>query len=87
MVNAYADTATQCDHNAIFQLAYLYVTEEYARTVEADPTFFADTAFVNNEDAVFAGTTSAPTTTGTAGTADGCRPPGRWRSVMNTDGP
>ena len=31
------------------------MTEEYARTVDADSAFFADTRFVNNEDAVFAG--------------------------------
>jgi hypothetical protein len=55
MIRTYGDTAARCDHNAIFQLAYLYVTEDYARTVESDPGFFADTPFVNNEDAVFAG--------------------------------
>src|SRR3954451_6083107 len=36
MLRAYADTAASCDHNAIFQLAYLYVTEDYKRTVDAD---------------------------------------------------
>src|SRR3954454_259156 len=34
----YADTATTCDHNAIFQLTYLLVTQEYDRTVDADST-------------------------------------------------
>ena len=45
--------ASSCDHNAIFALTYLRVTEEYRRTVES-PTFFDDTPFVNHEDAVFA---------------------------------
>src|SRR5215213_1549855 len=46
--------AASCDHDSIFSLAYLRTTEEYRRTIE-DPTFFEDTAFVNHEDAVFAG--------------------------------
>jgi len=45
--------AAACDHNAIFALSYLRTTEVYRQTIE-DPTFFADTAFVNHEDAVFA---------------------------------
>ena len=46
--------ASSCDHDAIFSLTYLRVTEEYRRTVES-PTFFDDTPFVNHEDVVFAG--------------------------------
>jgi hypothetical protein len=45
--------ASSCDHNAVFALTYLRVTEEYRRTIES-PTFFDDTSFVNHEDAVFA---------------------------------
>jgi hypothetical protein len=45
--------ASSCDHDAIFALTYLRVTEEYRRTVET-PTFFDDTPFVNHEDVVFA---------------------------------
>ena len=45
--------AQSCDHDSIFALAYLRTTEEYRRTIE-DSTFFADTAFVNHEDVVFA---------------------------------
>jgi hypothetical protein len=41
-----------CDHNAIFSLTYLRVTEEYRRTVEG--AFFDDTPFVNYEDTLFA---------------------------------
>jgi hypothetical protein len=44
--------ALACDHNAIFSLTYLRVTEEYRRTVEG--TFFDDTPFVNYEDGLFA---------------------------------
>jgi hypothetical protein len=43
-----------CDHRAVFALTYLRTTEEYLRTVEGDPAFFADPAWVNHEDAVFA---------------------------------
>jgi hypothetical protein len=45
--------ASSCDHDAIFSLTYLRVTQEYRRTVET-PTFFDDTSFVNHEDFVFA---------------------------------
>jgi Family of unknown function (DUF5995) len=41
-----------CDHNAIFSLTYLLVTEEYRRTIEGP--FFDDTPFVNYEDTLFA---------------------------------
>jgi Family of unknown function (DUF5995) len=44
--------ALSCDHNAIFSLTYLRVTEEYRRTVEGP--FFDDTPFVNYEDGLFA---------------------------------
>jgi hypothetical protein len=43
-----------CDHRAVFALTYLRTTEEFLRTVEGDPGFFADPAWVNHEDAVFA---------------------------------
>lgn len=45
--------AASCDHNAVFELAYLRTTETY-RKVAAQPGFFADARFVNHEDAVFA---------------------------------
>jgi hypothetical protein len=44
--------ASSCDHDAIFSLTYLRVTEEYRRTI--DTPFFDDTPFVNHEDTVFA---------------------------------
>jgi hypothetical protein len=43
-----------CDHRAVFALTYLRTTEEFLRTVEEDPGFFRDPAWVNHEDAVFA---------------------------------
>jgi hypothetical protein len=45
--------ARACSHQAIFALAYLRTTQEYARAA-AEPGFFADVRFVNHEDAVFA---------------------------------
>jgi hypothetical protein len=54
MTRTFEPLASSCDHDAIFALTYLRVTEEYRRTVET-PTFFDDTPFVNHEDVVFAG--------------------------------
>jgi hypothetical protein len=48
------DLAKKCDHDAVFALLYLRTTEEYRRTVAADPLFFADPAYVNREAASFA---------------------------------
>ena len=53
MTKRFDPLASSCDHNAIFALIYLRVTEEYRRTVE-DTTFFHDTPFVNYEDGIFA---------------------------------
>jgi Family of unknown function (DUF5995) len=53
MTNRLEPLASSCDHDAIFALTYLRVTEEYRRTIES-PTFFDDTAFVNHEDVLFA---------------------------------
>src|SRR3954454_11370262 len=33
MLRMYAEAAKRCDHDAVFELTYLYVTQEYARTV------------------------------------------------------
>jgi hypothetical protein len=46
--------ASSCDHDAVFSLTYLRVTQEYRRTIGADPSFFDNTSFVNYEDTVFA---------------------------------
>ena len=53
MTKRFEPLASSCDHDAIFALTYLRVTEEYRRTIET-PTFFDDTSFVNHEDVVFA---------------------------------
>jgi hypothetical protein len=52
MTRRFDALATTCNHNAIFSLTYLRVTEEYRRTI--DTPFFDDTPFVNHEDTIFA---------------------------------
>ena len=42
-----------CNHNAVFSLAYLRTTQTY-KWARDQPGFFADTPWVNHEDAVFA---------------------------------
>jgi len=46
--------AESCDHDAMFALLYLRVTETYREQVGAPGDFFTDEGFVNHEDAVFA---------------------------------
>jgi hypothetical protein len=53
MTRRFDPFAASCNHNAIFALTYLRVTEEYRRTI-VDSTFFSEPSFVNHEDAVFA---------------------------------
>jgi hypothetical protein len=43
-----------CDHRAVFDTTYLLLTEEYRRTVVADPHFFQDNRYLNWEDTLFA---------------------------------
>lgn len=52
MTRRFDPLVSSCDHNAIFALVYLRVTEEYRRTI--DTPFFDNTAFVNYEDGIFA---------------------------------
>ena len=52
MTRRFDPLASSCDHNAIFALVYLRVTEEYRRRI--DGPFFDDTPFVNREDVIFA---------------------------------
>ena len=52
MTRRFDALASSCDHNAIFSLTYLRVTEDYRRTI--DGPFFDDTPFVNYEDTLFA---------------------------------
>jgi hypothetical protein len=53
MQRRFAPLGQSCNHNAVFSLAYLRTTQTYkwARDQEG---FFADTPYVNHEDAVFA---------------------------------
>jgi hypothetical protein len=53
MNRRWAPLDTSCDHKAVFSLAYLRTTQEYADTA-AQPGFYDDVAWVNHEDAVFA---------------------------------
>jgi len=43
-----------CNHNAVFALTYLRITEAFNRIVQRHPGFFEDTPWVTHEDAVFA---------------------------------
>jgi Family of unknown function (DUF5995) len=53
MQRRFGPLATSCDHNALFALLYLRVTQQYRQAV-SNPSYFSDNAFVNHEDAVFA---------------------------------
>jgi hypothetical protein len=53
MERRFEPLAKSCDHDAIFSLAYLRTTQEYARSAQ-EPNFYNDPAFVNHEDVVFA---------------------------------
>jgi Family of unknown function (DUF5995) len=52
MTSRFDSLASSCDHNAIFSLVYLRVTQAYRQAI--DGPFFDDTSFVNYEDTVFA---------------------------------
>ena len=54
MTRRFDPLASSCDHNAIFSLTYLRVTQAYRNTVVQNPSFFDDTPFVNHEDRMFA---------------------------------
>jgi hypothetical protein len=52
MTSRFNALASSCDHNAIFSLTYLRVTQAYRAAI--DQPFFDNTQFVNYEDTVFA---------------------------------
>jgi hypothetical protein len=54
MTKRFTPELQSCDHNAMFSLLYLKVTQTYRDEVGAAGDFFSDEAFVNHEDAVFA---------------------------------
>lgn len=80
MSKRFVPLASSCDHDAIFALTYLRVTEEYRRTIET-PTFFDDTSFVNHEDVVFAGYYFAAYDAWKAGRVDHVPP--AWRVAFD----
>ena len=53
MERRFEPLAASCSHAAVFSLSYLRTTQTYLQTVET-AGFYADPAFVNHEDAVFA---------------------------------
>ena len=54
MTRRFNPLASSCDHNAMFSLTYLSVTQKYRSTILNNPSFFDDTSFVNYEDTIFA---------------------------------
>jgi hypothetical protein len=54
MQRRFTPLAGSCDHNALFALLYLRVTQTYRQEVGANPAFFSDNHFVNHQDVVFA---------------------------------
>lgn len=53
MQRRFGPLAEDCDHDAVFALAYLRTTEAYYKYAQQSG-FFADTPFVNHQDVVFA---------------------------------
>jgi hypothetical protein len=47
------ETARSCDHNAVFALAYLRITQTYGWSRDI-PGYYQDVPFANHQDAVFA---------------------------------
>ena len=80
MTRRFDGLASSCDHNAIFSVTYLRVTEEYRRTIE-EP-FFDDTQFVNHEDTVFAHYYFAAFDAWASGNID--QVPPAWRIAFET---
>src|SRR5215208_6427837 len=79
MTKRFDPLVSSCDHNAIFALTYLRVTEEYRRTIDAP--FFDDTPFVNHEDTIFAHYYVAAYDGWTAGRID--QVPPAWRIAFD----
>lgn len=79
MTRRFDPLASSCDHNAIFSLTYLRVTQEYRRTI--DEPFFDDTSFVNYEDTVFAHYYFAAYDSWAAGRTENVPP--AWRIAFN----
>ena len=74
--------ASSCDHNAVFAVTYLRVTQAYRQTI--DKPFFDDTSFVNYEDTVFAHYYFAAYDAWAAGQTEDV--PLAWRIAFNAAG-
>ena len=72
--------ADQCAHAAVFSLAYLRTTQTFLRTT-LTPGFYADPAFVNHEDVVFAGLYFSAVDDWAAGRRE--RVPPAWRVALD----
>ena len=72
--------AEQCTHAAVFSLAYLRTTETFLRT-SLTPGFYADPAFVNHEDVVFARLYFSAVDDWTAGRLE--QVPPAWRLALD----
>lgn len=79
MTRRFDQLASSCDHNAIFSLTYLRVTQEYRRTI--NEPFFDDTSFVNYEDTLFAHYYFAAYDSWAAGRTEDVPP--AWRIAFN----
>lgn len=79
MTSRFDSLASSCDHNAIFSLIYLRVTQQYRQTI--DQPFFDDTSFVNYEDTVFAHYYFSAFDAWSAGQID--QVPPAWRIAFN----
>jgi len=79
MTSRFNSLASSCDHNAVFALVYLRVTQEYRQTINGP--FFDDTAFVNHEDTVFAHYYFAAFDAWSAGRTD--QVPTAWRIAFD----
>jgi hypothetical protein len=79
MMRRFDGLASSCDHNSIFALTYLRVTQDYRRTINGP--FFDDTPFVNHEDTLFANYYFAAFDAWAAGRTD--RVPPAWRIAFD----
>ena len=76
MNSRFGPLASSCHHNAVFSLAYLRTTQEYARFAAEKPSHFDDVAWVNHAGRRFRSSTSTRTTGGRRAAAARSLPPG-----------
>ena len=54
MTDRWRPLDASCSHSAVFALTYLRTTQEFARTIQNDPSTFTDDPWIRHEDAIFA---------------------------------